>query len=341
MKIDVLLFTQTMQSLLESALPLQDALLVCSEILTAKNEKAFCKKILKEINEGKKLTKALSDYSPLFSPLYISLINVGEESGMLPQVFNKLSEYLKDRKNLKQKIIQSLAYPVLVLITAVIVIIVLLLFVLPELESIFIAFTESTDEIIIRAESIRTSLTAVSIIAVIIILLSAFCFFIHKYNEKAGLYADAILLKIPGIGKIIRIMQIHDFAFAMKLFCGAHYPFVESLSLASEVLTNRKLKKAVNEAAERISEGERAGKSFEEEKVFPGYLTAWIKIAEQNGNTDVAFEQISDYFSTANDIFMEQITAFAEPFFTLVTGIIIIAVISCFILPVIRLLGTL
>lgn len=341
MKINVLLFTQTMHSLLMSALPLQDALSVCTEIITAKNDKNFCQKILKSINEGKRLKDSLELYSSDFSPLYLSLVHIGEESGTLSQVFGKLSEYLKERKNIKQKLIQALAYPVLVLITAVIVILVLMLFVMPRLETIFMAFAEASEEIVLRAEKIKTQLVSFAVIFLLFILIISICFAVHKINKKAALVIDSVLLKIPGIGKIIKVMQIHDFSFAMKLLSDAHYPFVESLRQSSEVLSNRFLKNAILDVAERISEGESAGECFDKQIVFPKYLTIWIKIAERNGNTAQAFSQLSDYYSSENDNILGEITAFAEPVFILLTGIMIIAVVSKFVLPVFKLLGAL
>ena len=124
MKTDVLLFTQTMHSLLSSYLSLQSALKVCSEILTDKREKMLVSNIIKKVNEGNKFSLALTDYKKEFSPLYISLVSIGEDSGTLGQVFGHLSSYLKTKRNLNKKIIQALMYPAMVLITAVAVVII-------------------------------------------------------------------------------------------------------------------------------------------------------------------------------------------------------------------------
>ncbi|MBQ3800418.1 MAG: type II secretion system F family protein, partial [Treponema sp.] len=127
MKMNVLLFTQTMHSLLRSSLPLQSALSVCSEILSGKGGRTFTGGILKAVNEGKKLADVLAGQKGTFSPLYVSLVSVGEESGTLADVFGHLASYIRDKKNLRQKIIQAMAYPALVLATAVAVIFVLML----------------------------------------------------------------------------------------------------------------------------------------------------------------------------------------------------------------------
>lgn len=341
MRINVLLFTQTMHSLLMSALPLQDSLSVCAEIMSARNDRSFCERMLKKINEGKRLREALSESGINLSPLYTSLVYIGEKSGTLPQVFGKLSEYLKDRKNIREKMFQALAYPVLVLVAAVIVVLVLMIFVMPRLENIFMAFTETSEKIVSSAEGIKVHLTAFAVSMSVILIASAGCALAHKFNEKAALCMDSFFLKIPGIGDVLTVMQIHDFSFAMKLLLDVRFPFVESLVQSSNTLSNRRLKKAVLAVAERISAGEDIGECFDSERAFPKYLAVWVKIAERNGNTAEAFSQIADYYSSENENLLCGITAFAEPVFILITGIIIIAVISQFVIPVFKLLGTL
>lgn len=117
MKTDILLFTETMHSLLSSFLPLQGSLAVCREIIPEKSGKKFVSGILQKVNEGKKLSEALGQEKN-FPALYVPLVAVGEESGTLADVFGHLAFYLRDRKNMKQKMIQALLYPVLVLVTA-------------------------------------------------------------------------------------------------------------------------------------------------------------------------------------------------------------------------------
>ena len=109
MKTDILLFTETMHSLLSSFLPLQGSLAVCREIIPEKSGKKFVSGILQKVNEGKKLSEALGQEKN-FPALYVPLVAVGEESGTLAEVFGHLAFYLRDRKNMKQKMIQALLY---------------------------------------------------------------------------------------------------------------------------------------------------------------------------------------------------------------------------------------
>ncbi len=341
MRINILLFTQTMHSLLASSLPIQDALAVCGEVLSGSGEKKFCKTILKNINEGNRLCDALREYSKLLPSLYIPLINIGEESGTLAEVFGKLADYIKGRKNVKQKVLQSLAYPVLVLATAIIVIFVLLLFVLPRLEDIFDAFTDSKGEIARQVASIKLHFFITVAVLYVLLLALALSIILRKFSEKIAFAMDCAILKIPVIGKTIMTMQMHDLSFAMKVLTEVHFPFIESLGYSAQVLSNARLKKTVSSVCASVADGMGAGQSFETERIFPKYFVVWIKIAERNGNTAEAFGQIYEYYSNESSRILDGITAFAEPVFILITGAVITAVISEFVLPVFNLLGAL
>lgn len=340
MKADVLLFTQTMHSLLSSFLPLQSALAVCKEVLAGKAEKKFTAKVLKKVNEGKKFSNALSD-EKLFPPLYVSLVSIGEESGTLPQVFGHLAAYLNGKRSMKRKIIQALLYPALVLATAIAVVFILTIFVLPRLEGIFEAFTNSSENIETQISKLKSGSFVSIIILFGFMVILAVCLAARRLNAKAALAIDSVILRIPLIKDFAMTMQMHDFSFAMKLLTQTHFPLLKSLAYAKNVLSNIRVQKAVESACKSITCGKSVGKAFEDEKIFPEYLTAWIKIAEENGEAAEAFSQIFNYYQNESESLLTSITQAAEPVFILITGAVIIAVIAQFVIPVFNLLGAL
>lgn len=341
MKINIILFTQTMHSLLKSTLTLQDALKITSEISATKNDKLFCLHLLKEVNEGKKLSNVLKEYKGLFSSLYIALIKIGEETGTLSEVFEKLNEYLRNKKSMNQKIKQSLAYPLFVLFMTLAVIMLIIFFVFPRLNEIFEAFAQSSGDLQQKVESVKSNLYISSIVFIFVGFFIIFCIIIHKINNKAAFIIDNIILKIPFIKNFITVLQMQDFAFAMKLLILTHFPLVQSLSYASSVLTNRKLQQSVLNVCKDIVSGKAVGESFERQSIFPDYFIVWVKIAEKNGDTENVFSQISEYYSNESEGIASSVTTFAEPVLTLITGLIIILLMGQIIIPVFNMLGAL
>lgn len=341
MKKEALFFTQVMKSLLNSSLPLQDAISVCAEIMPEKKEKFFCKEILKKINEGKLLSETLKEYKRVFSELYISLIKIGEQTGSLESVFTRLCNYLETKKKIKRKITQALAYPMLVLISALVVMLVVIFFALPRLNIIFEAFSETSIEIEKKILAMKSGFFMFSFIFVLVIFLIATAFVLQKTSKKAAYALDSFLLKVPYIERLIKTLQMQDFSFSVKLMTISGFPLVNSLESSAKVVTNRKIKKSILTVCKNIENGMNAGESFEKEKVFPSYFTVWVKIAEKNGNVESSFEQISKYYSEESENITSSIVSYAEPILILITGILIILFIFQIIIPIFNILGAL
>ena len=174
-----------------------------------------------------------------------------------------------------------------------------------------------------------------------LIALIVACTIAHSFNQKAAFALDTMLLKLPLVKDFILTMQLYDFSFAMKLLTSTHFPFVQSLAYSKAVLINRRMKKAVETVFKNITDGHGIGESFEKEKLFPKYLTVWIKIAEENGETAKAFSQLCEYYQSENETIVTGITQSAEPVFIAITGAIIIGIIAQFIMPIFNLLGAL
>lgn len=345
MKIDVLLFTQTMSSLLKSSLSLQDALDIYSEICENKKEKKFYMKISQNIKNGNLLSSELSNYEKYFSALYISLVKIGENSGTLSQVFEKLANYLKVKKETKEKIMQCLLYPVIVLLTAIAIVFIIMFYVLPRLQGIFEAFADNSNNILESVIQIKYSLFVFGIV----FIFTAFSIFIlfccYKKSkiekQKFALTVDNLLFKIPFLGKYLLTAQLNDFAFTMKLLTSSYYSFTESLVLSKSVCTNLKIKNAIYKIYKKISEGYSIGECFSDEKIFPAYLVTWIRVAETSGNTEEVFSQVYEYYSNENTNTISKLVISAEPFFIITTGIIIISIIFQFVLPIFKMMGEL
>lgn len=345
MKIDVLLFTQTMSSLLKSSLSLQDALDIYSEICENKKDKKFYMKISQNIKNGNLLSSELSNYEKYFSVLYISLVKIGENSGTMIQVFEKLADYLKVKKETKEKIMQCLLYPIIVLLTAIVIVFIIMFYVLPRLQGIFEAFADNSKNILENVIQIKFSLLVFGIIvifATVSLCLLFCCYKISKRGkQKFALTIDNLLLQIPFLGKYLLTVQLNDFAFTMKLLTSTYYSFTESLMLSKSVCTNLKIKKSIYTIYKKISEGNSIGKCFSDEKIFPAYLVTWIRVAETSGNTEEVFSQIYEYYSNENTNTISKIVISAEPFFIITTGIIIISIIFQFVLPIFKMMGEL
>lgn len=341
MRINVLMFTKIMTSLLKSGLALQDALSIAKEILRSRYDKEFLEKVLAGVKNGNTLSNEIYEYENQFGNLYVSLIKIGEETGKLCEIFEKLEEYLQERKSRKEKLLQSLMYPLIVLVTAVLMIAVCVFFVFPKLEGIFEAFGNSGEILEVKINGLKFGLLIVFITLLSLMIFALFVWMLCKKSKKVKMIADKFLLKFPFLGKEMVFAYTKDFSFSMKILTSTFYSFNESLQFSASVVSNLFYRKAIINVYEKTMKGYDIADNFESEKIFPVYFTSWIRLSERNGNLNYAFDEIYEYFKTESENSSKRFGNAVEPVFILITGIIVIFIIAQFVIPVFKLMGTL
>jgi len=330
-----------MSSLLKSGLSLQNSLEICSEITANKHNKELCKSIFQKVNNGYSLSESLNDYKSIFSNLYISLVKIGETIGTLDDVFEKLSKYLKSKKQIHEKILQALIYPFVVLIAVVFVILVTVLFVYPRIESVFEVFTENSQEVALKINSLKSGLMIFCFIFLVLILSITLISILYKISSRFRLLFDSLVLKLPVLGNYIKTIETNDFSFAMKILCSSYIPFSESLLKAKDVVKNRSYRKALKDVHDRIVTGADIATAFENENIFPAYLITWINLAQNTGRIDDVFSQIYEYYNTESENISSRIVVTIEPALILLTGLFVFLLVINFVLPIFNLLGAL
>lgn len=338
---EVILFTQNIASLLKSGLSLQDSLEICSDINSSARNVELCKSLSKQINDGSTLSSGFKLFKNQFSDLYISLIEIGESTGSLSEVFEKLSNYLKEKKQAHDKLIQALVYPLIVFITALFVVLIIIFFVFPKLESVFEVFTESSEEVAMKIGSIKNGIVVFCITLTTLFMFIIAIFITRKINKHFLFVTDKIVFRIPILGKYIQTNCTNDFSFAMKLLSSSYVPFSESINKAQHVVRNLYYRSCLGNVYKKVVSGGDIGSAFREEKVFPIYLVTWIALAQSTGNVENVFLQINEYYKNETANIIQGLVVSAEPFFILITGIVIFALVGQFVLPVFNLLGDL
>lgn len=340
-KDNIQLFTETMGALLGAGLPLQDAINVCRKMGRRHSYREFCEKLLEYINEGKSLSDSLTILNPGMDDFYVSLIKVGESSGSISEVFVRLSDYLRRKKNIREKVSQAIFYPVIVVITSIAVIAVMMVYVFPKMEEIFEAFSDGGVSLTGKIGSLRSSLIGFVFVLGIFLLCGIVAIILRNTSRIARTGIDHMLTGIPVIGRIIRDSCTNDFCFAMKLLISSGLPIVDSLECAGDSAGNYYYRQCIRNVRKRIVNGDTFSASISKEKVFPSYFTTWISLSENTGNIASVFAQLSDYYMSENDRTITGIVSGIEPALILVTGIFICILLAQFVLPVFNMLGKL
>ncbi len=340
---DVLNFTQIMTQLLDAGLSIKDSLEVFSVI--DKKEKGKIKiaeQLLEQINKGITFSQAVSNMPYAFSNLYRGIISVGDIVGSVERIFPRLKEYLEQTKKIKDKLSNTLIYPVLILFTSVLGFIALSFFVFPKLQLMFSEFGGDAADILNNNLS-RLNIVLICLLFFLLCLLLSVSVLVSlsKKNIQLREKIDYLILKIPVLGKFLIYWNTLNFAFSMEVLTSGGIPIEKALEYSTSVLTNLYFKKTIINVRELVEKGISISSAFNKYSIFPDYISNWLIVGEKSGKTDKVFYQIRSYFQLAIDKYSSTFMALIEPALILLIGIIMIVFVCTIIIPVFSLYNSL
>jgi type II secretory pathway component PulF len=338
----ILEFTEIMASLLKSGLTIQDAVALCSTITSSHETIRLAKNLHQALKNGLSLNESMKMHTPSFSPLYQALIRLGEKTGSVTAVFRRMSVYLRNEKQIKNKIGNVIWYPLLVLLISIVGCICIVVFMLPQMTEIYTAFNvDNTSEAGIEIARVYRSIWVSLCLWTIVIAIVVSVIVARKTSERIALITDHAILRMPILGNFIKSIQTMDFSFAMEMLTGSGITVQSALNETSQVVRNRAYSKAIHAVQSSIVQGKILSQSFAAFREFPPYIATWIAIGEQTGAVEAVFTQIREYFQSDVNAMSERLMNMLEPFLVLIVGIVILTMIIQFILPIFTLYGSL
>jgi type II secretory pathway component PulF len=338
----VLEFTEIMTSLLKSGLPIQDAIALCCSIAANPKTVLLCKSLLKTLQNGQPLHEALKTHSPSFPPLYQALVRLGEQTGSVAAVFQRMSVYLRTEKKIRGKIGNVIWYPALVLGIVIAGSVGIMIFILPRMVEIFSAFKAGTDDsAVLEIAGVYRSIGVSVTVVLLIIATCAVSLLLRRHSARFAYFSDYLLLNLPLFGGFIKAIQTMDFSFAMEMLTGSGINVHTALRETAPVVRNRAYGRALNEVYAMLLKGERLSGAFGQFKEFPPYIATWMAVGERTGSVEPVFTQIRAYFQEDVDRMSERLMNLLEPCLILAVGIIVLIMVLQFILPLFSLYGRL
>lgn len=323
---DTAYFARQLSSMLRSGLTITKAFSILVEQIEDKGFKDIVKKIQTDIEEGNSVSTALSRYPAVFSSLFVSTVKVGEETGRLDDVFERMAVFLEKEADLKAKIKSALSYPSILIATSFIVILFLVMFVFPKFVAVFtksgVALPAPTRIIYGVGRFIRNDWYFVLIAAAA--ALASVKFYIRTENGRYNL--DRLKLKIPVFGKLFRKVAVSRFSRSMEMMLKSGLDIIKALNVSRENLGNVVMGDTVNDIVGAIRGGERFAKAIEKTGEFPMLVSQVVSIGEETGELDKALGRVADGYDQQVDYAVKNLTTMLEPllvsFMAVVVGFI-------------------
>lgn len=280
---ELCMVTRQLASLVKSGLPLDEALHACAKQTQKTKVKRVILQVRTKVLEGLSLAQALGDNPAAFDDMYRALVRAGEGSGYLSQVLERLAEYTQSSQVLKQRIKMAMIYPTVMLIVSLGVIISMMVFVVPELTGIF---TQNKTELpaltkgLIALSNFFINYGLYLLVAIVAVVIGCKQYLRSEKNKRKW---DEVKLKLPIIGELIQQINSARFAATLSLLSASGVPLLQSLGIASQVMTNKILQEACEQVSNTVREGVSLSRALEQAKYFPPLLIQLVASGETNG----------------------------------------------------------
>ena len=330
-------FTRQMATLLNSGIKLTEALTVLTMQAPDTKFKAALTDIRDRVITGESLTDAMADYDDYFDIIYISMVRVGEVTGSLGPVFSTIGNFMGKRQKVESKIITAMVYPVILLLFAVVVILILTTFVIPKIGAQLVASKQELPWItkqLMNVSYIMTSWWVVLVIATIAGMIWGLRRFFK--TPRGAFMRDKFLLSLPMFGPLIKQRVVSRFASTLSTLLGSGLSMAESFRVVGEVTGNTLMKRAIEQARERILAGADVATPLRDSGVIDPSIAHMVTVGEKSGELENMLKNISDGLEKNTDIVIERLSTAIEPvvivFIAVIVGIIAMAIL----LPILK-----
>ena len=336
---DIILFARQFSTMIDAGLPI----IQCLDILYSQQSNATFKKVLKQVKEsvegGSTLAEALKKFPKHFDDLFVNMVAAGEAGGILDAILRRLAAYMEKAARLKSKVKGAMTYPLVTLAIAVIVLAVILIFVIPVFEEMFADFGSElpapTQLVVAMSELVKSKI----LYLIGAIVLFAFAFKKYYATEKGRTAVDALVLKLPVFGMLLRKVAVAKFTRTMGTMLASGVAILEALDIVAKTAGNRTIERSIYSVRSGISEGRTMADPLSESGVFPPMVCQMIAVGESTGALDAMLEKIADFYDEEVDQAVENMTSLIEPIMLVFLGVTIGGLVVAMYLPIFKMAG--
>ena len=326
-------FARNLGSMLEAGLMLSRALSVMERQTSNKTLKTVLTDLIAEIGRGTALAESMSKHPKAFSPLFISMVHAGEQSGTLSESLKIVAIQLENSYILERRVKGALIYPAIVVGIMILIAVIMMIFVVPTLMKTFaelhVTLPLTTQIVLGISNLIRDQ--GLYVLAGILIFAGAIYTWSKNIMGKKVLHA--VVLRIPLIGPLVHEINAARTARTLSSLLNSGVEVVESVKITSEVVQNFYFRKVLEKAGDAISKGELMSKVFKDnEKLYPIFMSEMMSVGEETGKISEMLMGVARYYEDDIEHRTKDLSTILEPLIMVViaagVGFFAIAMIS-------------
>ncbi len=330
---DLILFSRQMYSLIKAGVPIVRAIRSLAESSRNIALSQALREMSTALEGGLSLSQALRQHPKIFSPLFVSIISVGESTGSLEMGFQQISQYLDREKETQTQIKSALRYPTMVMIAITVALAVVNIYVIPAFKGVFDRLGADLPwqtKLLVTVSDFSVAYWHWILGTLILIFIA-----LKRYvsTPEGMLKKDELILKIPAVGSIIHRATMERFSrsFAMVLESGV--PLVQGISIVANALGNTFIGARIDKMRIGIEKGDSISRMAMTVGLFPPLVIQMILVGEETGNIGDMLLEVADFYESEIKVELKNLSSAIEPILIVFIGMVVLVLALGIFLP--------
>jgi type IV pilus assembly protein PilC len=331
---DIVIFTRQFSTMINSGLPLVQALDILSKQSESKALQAVTRQVVFDVESGHTVADALAKHPKAFTDLYVNMVAAGEAGGILDTILMRLATFMEKNDALVRKVKGAMIYPAVIMSVAAIAITVLLIFVIPVFQSMFasvnLTLPLATRFVIGLSDFLKTYWWAVGLGG------AAAWWLLRRYYKTSDgkLRIDRILLHVPVLGDVLRKSSVSRFTRTLGTLISSGVSILDGLEITAKTAGNRVVQDAIMASRSSIAGGDTISAPLAKSNVFPPMVISMISVGEQTGGLDEMLAKIADFYDEEVDAAVSGLLSLLEPVMIVFLGVVVGGMVVAMYLPI-------
>ncbi|MCK4918073.1 MAG: type II secretion system F family protein [Candidatus Omnitrophica bacterium] len=333
---DLTFFARNLSTTLSSGVTLLRSLEIISMQTGSLGLEKVLRNCFKEIKNGLSFGESIAKFPKIFDSLWVGIIRVGETSGNLPFVLERLADYLEMKMEFDRKIKSAMIYPAIMMIAAFLAIIIFLKFIFPQFSGLFEQFNIELPPITQFLFDISNILQEKFSLVLLLCGLFFVMFMYLKSLPETKRVWDRISIKMPILGNLLYLIYLERIASTIHILLDGGLPLVYTLEVTSQCVGSTLFEEKLVAVEQKVRDGNTLSEEFSKQGIFPILVAEMAKIGEETGCMPSVFEKVSIYYRKELTTKVERLVAAFEPLMIIVMGFIIGGIVVSLFLPIFK-----
>ncbi|HWP56502.1 MAG TPA: type II secretion system F family protein [Candidatus Acidoferrales bacterium] len=334
---DVTVFTRQFATMIDAGLPIVQSLEILAQQTDNKAFQEALRTIKQDVEGGLTLADSMRKYPKAFDDLYVNMVAAGEAGGVLTTILNRIAVFMEKSAKLRKKVKGAMIYPCTIIAVAVIVVAILLLYVIPVFAELYSGMGRALPAMTQMTINVSHWFRDYFIYLVAVLGAAVVALRVYYKTEDGRAKIDALLLKLPIFGDLLRKVAVARFAQNMSILLSSGVPMLEGLAITARTAGNKVIEKSVMLCRLSVSQGRTLSEPLTESGIFPPMVCQMVAVGESTGALDSMLKRVADFFEEEVDEAVANLTALMEPAIMIVLGIILGALVISMYLPIFQL----